>query len=179
MCGATSAASQFAANTVRYFNPIYLVECKRVNRYKGSLVNVASESLKSYYNTADIHEGHDMYNEIDYVPEVQSNKSNNTLTACSYRRLCREMSARINFDFTQNPDQPETKKAVDCISYLLNYGAFRDNCCWNDDVVTQQKLKRQLEADNEKVVESLSKKPRYDSSNSASSGSEDDCAPRD
>ena len=158
---------------IRFHSPLYLVECKKVSKYRGLPVCITINDIKSYHNIAYIDKNHQIFYEVDRVPEIQTSKDNNTITSCSYNRVANELMQRIENDNTTNPSNPDIKRAKDYASYLIRYGAIRENLS-NNQITKDQQNKRKLELDHMNIVNSLAKRQKIDDSNSSTGTNKSD-----
>jgi hypothetical protein len=141
--GITAQNGSESFTNVRFHSPLYLVECKKVCKYRGLPVCITINDIKSYHNISYIDKNHQIFYEVDRVPEIQTSKANNTITSCSFNRVANELMQRIRNDNTTNPSNPDIKRATDYASYLITYGAIRENLS-NSQVTQDQHNKRKL-----------------------------------
>ena len=74
---------------------------------------------------------------------------------------------------TTNPSNPDIKRAKDYASYLIRYGAIRENLS-NNQITKDQQNKRKLELDHMNIVNSLAKRQKIDDSNSSTGTNKSD-----
>lgn len=117
---------QLHPDSILFYDRLFLVNCKRVDKYRGLLESVVQYSLISYYELLAVHgsENHQIFNEIAIGPEIQTTKTSNSVNLCSIEKLCNALWDKIHFQYLQNPNDPENQKAYDYINYLIQYNAL-------------------------------------------------------